>query len=704
MNRIPFGMLFIFSFLQASIPNDPFLEYQKYLSRMGACSEIPNLPLLLKITRQQVQGISEEDYEFLKGTSGFVAPGAQWAHHAGVLGQCSKVLLLEDSGINHADMQRIVEKNSLKTPISNHAESSDHGSAMVSLIHAIAPQAKIYVVPTNEVGTSFIASCIINASFGSSQSEGFINHFNDITASAGVLIVKSAGNHQQDLSTHPYTKNCDRLLPFTIFAGNLGQDYKARISSGFPGKNPKIQKSFLWTVGEDILGATGPDGSTQYAPISGTSCSAAIISGAASLFPSLTAAEKREVLLESADRDIFQEFGSGYEVIHIPDPILTYYRQQSQIERGVDSLDALSIEHVPSITYDKKLWGMGILNIRNALLYQGLKIAFPEMKPAALRNCMLKLINRKEQVKATIIQNAFRKHQHFNKQQADGFEKIYVHKGIMINTSLKRRTFDEVPPIRPFGIPPSVRELTNDERLERLSIILPEPPTRINKVKTAFPFQITDHQWKACKAPRCSSEKLKAFIEARSYDVEKTFNAFFWDELLVIIRSDPAWAADMIFQNYHELLRSFSANKVITIGRNWVDELGPHYISKIFHSSTTIIGLIHDGIRNKDLVEKSRLFAFSMHLYEKILNEGLMTDKIKSAILALLKDTKEEIDQRFFSFMKKHHLLLHWFNAFIVEENVETDMLEVHARQFRGIDLFSDAERKMFRISIVGEQ
>jgi hypothetical protein len=92
------------------------------------------------------------------------------------------------------------------------------------------------------------------------------------------------------------------------------------------------------------------------------------------------------------------------------------------------------------------------------------------------------------------------------------------------------------------------------------------------------------------------------------------------------------------------------------------------------------------------------LFALSIHLYKKILNEGFMTDKIKSAILALLKDTKEELDQHFFSFMKEQNLLLHQFSAFVVEDNTETDMLELHARQFRGIDLFSEEEQKRFQI------
>jgi len=706
MNRIPFGMLFIFSFLQASIPNDPFLEYQKYLSRMGACSEIPNRPFLLKAARNQAQCISWEDYKFLKRPSGFSASGAEWAHRVDVLGHNSGVLLLENSGINHADMQKIVEKNSLKIPIASHYGSVDHGSAMASFIHAIAPMAKIHVVPCNSLDMSLMDIHVINASFGGSQPEEFAEHFESIKASDDVLIVQSAGNDQENLSTDPYMQNCDRLLPFTIFAGNLGQDYKTRTSSGFPGKDSKIQKSFLWTVGSNILAARGPDGSTQYAPISGTSCSAALISGAASLFPSLTAAEKREVLLESADRDIFQEFGSGYQVIHIPDPTLTYYRQQSQMEKGFVPLDALPIEHVSIIPYDKCLWGMGILNIGNVLLYAMLKENFPEMNPSKLRECMLKLINRKQQVKASIIQKAFRKHQRSRKLPADDFEIVYAYKGMTINTSLEDRTFAEAPASQQYYQPANfIRKLTDEERLLMLGITLLKPPRRLRIVKTSYPFQITDSKWKACRAPNHVPEKLKAFIEASEHRVVQTFNTFFREELLPILRLGPSRATDRILENYQELLKPFSANRVLTLGKDWLEECGStSYLSKIFHSTASIISLIHDGIRNKDLVEKYQLFAFSINLYEKIEQAGLMTDYTKSTILALLKYTKGEIDERFFSFVKENDLFLHYFNIFEVEENRETDMMELHGRTFRGIDLFNDKERKKFKILVIGEE
>lgn len=409
------------------------------------------------------------------------------------------------------------------------------------------------------------------------------------------------------------------------------------------------------------------------------------------------------MLLESADRDIFQEFGSGYEVIHIPDPTLTYYRQQSQMEKGFDSLDTLPREHVPIISYDTCLLGMGILNIGNALLYAMLKENFPEMKPSKLRECMLKLINRKQQVKASIIQKAFRKHQRSRKLPADDFEIVYAYKGIIINTSLKDRAFVKAPAPQQYYQPADfIRELTDEERLLMLGITLLTPPRKLRTVKTSYPFQITDSEWKACRAPNHVPEKLKAFIEASEHRVVQPFNTFFHEELLPILRLGPSRATDRILENYQELLKPFSANRVLTLGKDWLEECGStSYLSKIFHSTASIISLIHDGIRSKDLVEKSQLFAFSMNLYEKIEHAGLMTDYTKSTILALLKYTKGEIDERFFSFVKENNLFLHYFNTFEVEENRETDMMELHGRTFRGIDLFNDEERKKFKILVI---
>lgn len=692
MNRFIFIIFFSLPFLKAAdLFDDPILHHQKYLSRMGSFSKTC-ISSLLKEVRKREMGISQEDYRFLKGTSGFAASGAEWAHKIGALGEGTEILLLENSGINHADMKKVVERGYSENPTFDYESIIHHGSSMVSLIHSIAPKAKIHVVPTDEVDVSFMDIRIINASFGSNQLKGFARHFKNIRAGNNILIVKSSGNEHQDLSIHPYTKDCDRLLPFTIFAGNLRQDYKTNARSGFPGKNPKIQQSFLWLVSDNILTATGPDESTQYSPTSGTSNAAAILSGAAALFPLFKADQLKEILLESADRDIFQEFDSGYRVIHIPDPMLTYYRQRSQVEKGFDSLDALQKEYSPIIAYDKELWGKGILNIRNALLYAELKKAFPNKKAADLRECMIKLLNRKQQGKAVLIQRVFRKHRENLEKLIPSFDTPLR---ITLNISAKSRDFIIVEPIRKNLYTSNFNQEEIDKKiLKKYGIMLPKAPCSLKIINT---FQIADHRWKQCFSPMHASEKLATFIESPLHETEKTFNTFFLDEILPLLRKKPAYAANVVFKKYKELLSPFSANKVVTLGQNWM-ESETCFINKVFHAKTTIIGLIHDGIRNRDIVEKSYLVEFAMHLYKKIEEEGLLTERIQSTILALLKDNKEERDETVCSFILEQNLLSHPFNTFVIKNNHEADMLELYAYRFEGIDLFSEQEKQEFRL------
>ncbi len=331
--------------LHVNATTDNHLNHQMALSQMGdqkgkALKGIRSEGKeLLSAARNELNGISQEDYNFLKGTSALAASGAEWAHLDGITGQGTTILLLEDSGINHADIRKNVEASSPEHALNGMKYKLDHGSGMASLIHAIAPGSVIRVRPIGKLSTSLNSDVrIINASFGSIEENGFRDTFTGVTtAGSNPLIVKSAGNHQQNLSEHPYTKNCESLIPSTLFAGNLRQDYKGSTSSGFPCTNIEFQNSFLWVIADDVLTASGPDNSTQYSPGSGTSNAAAILSGAAALIlskhPTLSTADLKEILLESADRDIFQLFGSGYKALHISDNSVDFYRKHTQYKK-----------------------------------------------------------------------------------------------------------------------------------------------------------------------------------------------------------------------------------------------------------------------------------------------------------------------------------------------------------------------------------
>ena len=271
--------LFITSMsLHVNAATDSLLNHQKGLSQMGdqAGKSLKVIRSegrdLLAVARTEANGISQQDYNFLKGTSAFGASGAEWAHLEGITGKDVTILLLEDSGVNHADIRKNVEAGSPEHALNGIKYKLDHGSGMASLIHAMAPDSVIRARPIGKLSTSLNSDVrIINASFGSIEENGFRDTFTGVTtAGSNPLIVKSAGNHQQNLSEHPYTKNCEFLIPSTLFAGNLRQDYKGSTSSGFPGTNIEFQNSFLWVIADDVLTASGPDNSTQYSPGSGT--------------------------------------------------------------------------------------------------------------------------------------------------------------------------------------------------------------------------------------------------------------------------------------------------------------------------------------------------------------------------------------------------------------------------------------------------
>ncbi len=78
----------------ARVHSDAILDYQKNLSRMSAerahktSAELRKEGVkLLRGAREEANGISEENYKFLKGTSAVAASGADIAHESGIFGE-----------------------------------------------------------------------------------------------------------------------------------------------------------------------------------------------------------------------------------------------------------------------------------------------------------------------------------------------------------------------------------------------------------------------------------------------------------------------------------------------------------------------------------------------------------------------------------------------------------------------------------------
>lgn len=294
--------------------------------------------------------LSMSEYELMHAPTAKGGIGAQWI--TTLPGKRIIIGLYEDSGINHPGVR--VSEGSTISPRPGFTQIQDHGASMASLINQISPNAQIIArhVDLSDIDT-FQEIRVLNFSndIKPSYIEGYSDHLKD------KIVVKSAGNDAQDLSQKGWTPE---MSDFMLFAGNLRQDLRVATSSGTPGSDSHIQNNFLWVMADDIIAGTGPGGDVhQYSPVSGTSSAAAILSGAVAqmmeLFPEFSNAQIKECLLESADRDFIQIFEDGHDGIHISD-------RHHTTEPGKDK-------------YSKHIWGKGILNLKNAIIYGNLKRA-----------------------------------------------------------------------------------------------------------------------------------------------------------------------------------------------------------------------------------------------------------------------------------------------------------------------------------------
>ena len=690
---------------------DSFLEYQKHLGNMV---EIPkNAKMyrkhsillselrkdILKVSRKATNGISRQDYIFLKNTSAQAAAMAPFAHEQGIFGNGVTILLLEDSGITHHEVRNYVETRSRDKPIENFAYSTDHGSSMAAYIHAISPGACIRVRPTSDF-SSMENVRIINASFGNQKQQGFKNLFSNLPDKKNILIVKSAGNHKENLSTDPHTDNCDDLLQSTIFTGSLRQDYKPRTFSALPGPMEKFQHNFLWVLSDESLSASGPEGSSEYSPQSGTSGAAAILSGAAalvlSMYPTLSTAKLKEVLLESADRDIFQLFNNGYNAIYINDP-----KEKPKTTRKTDYLTFKE--------YDPAFWGMGLLNIKNALIYAAIKNLYPSLQVPELRKYTFDVLNFERKIAAKKIQKIFQKRAKHD---------LGRRPSLTINIDIPNRIFAKAP-----GVPSGegIPEQSDAEILSSQSIEFPKPPrelTVISNSASASNMNAEEQPWVTFKAPRGSSVNLCRFLGSEKTDLKYHFDQFFQKELLPLfmLPVPTEILANEIILKYSNLLNPFKANRVIYTEKHSNCLSGQFYT---IPDTITILDLVYDGLRlNRFLWNerfKERMETFPIMLYQKIqlicVRNQAAKQVVKSGILSILDEIRNHgpfapnSDHVLFNFLTDNNLLDVGFNSFkgkhggdelIVEENLGINCLFTHEIS-KHLEIATSWQKEKFR-------
>lgn len=368
--------------------------------------------------------VSKEEYLHVKGSSASQAALVRDLHNMGILGKGVTIWLLENSGFNgHPDVKKYINPASDMRPIKEPTPQQDHGTAMASLAHQLAPKADLvvkhatgYLVPLYVAVGTDLQPQIINASFT------IINSLNKITIqeyfgpifkldkSFRPLVVQSAGNDAKILSLLPqYHGITKEVLDHFILVGNLRQDGRPMASSGVPGDRKEIQDHFLWVIADDMLAAGDPTAENGYAYITGTSGAAAILSGAASLiksrYPHFTMKEVAECLLESANRDLFGLFGNGYLALHVVEgPIETLHEPSAGAAAAAASSAPAGPIQIKTIQYNPAQWGKGVLNMKNALLYADLKARSPRAKPEILRRRMLNIVAEEQKDAATLIQ------------------------------------------------------------------------------------------------------------------------------------------------------------------------------------------------------------------------------------------------------------------------------------------------------------
>ncbi len=289
--------------------------------------------------------LSKDEYKLMHTPTAKGGIGSMW--HEESEGQGVPILLFENSGINHQGV-----RVSPRSQISSLGEFSDHGAGMASLIGQISPKAQIIVIHTADLPkiNEFPDVRILN--FSNSITENALSSY--IPFLNNKIIVKASGNNAENLSSNGWSPS---ISDFILFAGNLRQDLRVTASSGKPGDMQYIQNNFLWVTAQDIMCATGLEEGNQYSPISGTSLAAAILSGAVAQmmerFPEFSSIEIKECLLKSADQDFIQIFEDGHDGVHV---------SPKHTAPGV-AIDA----------YNPSIWGKGILNLKNAIIYGNLK-------------------------------------------------------------------------------------------------------------------------------------------------------------------------------------------------------------------------------------------------------------------------------------------------------------------------------------------
>lgn len=382
------------------------------------------------------------------------------AHRHGINGKGWGALILETSGIfedfrkleRFPDQFKEIDPETLKMNREKYmADEGTHGTSVTQVFHQMAPQASALIA--HHLFLTKEEKELIKKDFSSDKFVAINMSFHLLAASPDShlaiikelvftnptrpkLLIVGAGNNRRTFDDslpgedHSPIARSAEILENTIFVGATDTrlapaDYTAR-----PGKNKKIQESWISTLGimRNLSFSPGLQDDLKLSDEKqeGTSFATPAVTGAAVLLVQYihskyaympTSKEIKEILLHSASRTfvVYDRTQPQAKITIYYDPEAPSINSRQQWKEIRDEYwrthpypQVYPIEAIGYEDHIKEQYGMGILDLNNAFLYADIKYTHDEWEPLKIRKKMLEVNYMKEKKSAKIIQKHFR--------------------------------------------------------------------------------------------------------------------------------------------------------------------------------------------------------------------------------------------------------------------------------------------------------
>jgi hypothetical protein len=459
-----YRLFFLSLLLTVFLLKDGYTSYSRAPISPPAAEASAGTPLGEFSRRKKAQKEFEESLSQTRkmATAPQFSGAIQWAHRQGIKGQGKTAVILEQSTASPALLKRmgpLLMPSNLGYDYPPFGKET-HATRVIDAFSQVAPKSQVVLLdmkneneilelnglrePSNpkHFYEAVSDASVINRSWGNMWRSKTPLNFNvkskpdrrklvhsikDLMKNGKPkLLFQSAGNEgvflsddRGTLDSYTYPKISNGIIedPFLktrlIIVGSVGhsnglarkeQPPSNPNTTNKPGGNKTLQDTFLFTLGDKVRLMDG----TSIRPGTGTSFASPIAAGCALLlmerYPTLSVESIREALLESASRNFYIDYKknrngklSGLFVYDEEDgkPDITTFSDRSKY----------IIEARP---FNPAVYGKGILDLRAAFIYAGLKLKNKRLSPKQLRQEMKIILKKQNAGAATKIQSAFR--------------------------------------------------------------------------------------------------------------------------------------------------------------------------------------------------------------------------------------------------------------------------------------------------------